>query len=155
MSEIKENGKNVFKQDSFWVGGKEILYNRPSKSREIPLKSTSNRGFMPSLKPKLKGFIWEYESQLEHDFLLLLDHDPNCIDLQTQPCVIPYTTISGLTKEITPDIWAIFSDGRQFLFEVKPENQYQKMVKDENWKYKMKAIQEYCNRIYGIIKIFN
>ena len=77
------------------VGGIQFTYYRPSQSRRIPLKSTSNRGFMPSLKPHLKGLILEYESQLERDLLLLLDHDPCCIDLQSQPIAIPYTTPTG------------------------------------------------------------
>jgi hypothetical protein len=70
--------------------GIEIIYYKPSQVRKIPLKQGSIRGYIPSLKPNLKGAVLNYESQLERDFLYLLDHDPNCIDLQTQPCHVFY-----------------------------------------------------------------
>ena len=125
----------------------------PVKSaRKIRAKERGNRGIIPPNK-SLNGII-EYESQLEHDFLLLLDHDPNCIDLQTQPCNITYISKSDLERKITPDIWAIFNDGRQCLFEMKTEYQFQKMIKKEDWKNKAKAIKDYCKnmgRIYQIV----
>ena len=40
----------------------------------------------------------------------------------------------------TPDVWAIFQDGRQYLFEVKPEKKLRDLEKDENWQLKTKAI---------------
>ncbi len=98
---------------------KKLSYYRPSQVRAIPLKQGSVRGYIPSLKPNLKGSVWNYESQLERDFLYLLDHDPNCVDLQTQPCQVKYKTKNGREAPATPDAWAIFQDGRQFLFEVK------------------------------------
>ncbi len=131
---------------SFQIGNEQIRYYRPSQVRKVPLKAVSNRGFMPSLKPYLKGLILEYESQLEHDFLLLLDHDPNCIDLQPQPAKILYKTESGREATLYPDCWAIFKDGREFLFDVKSENRYRKMTEDVNWKIKIKAIQKFCKK---------
>jgi TnsA-like endonuclease N terminal len=124
--------------------GKEITYYKPSQVRDVPLKQASIRGYIPSLKPHLKGNIWNYESQLERDFLYLLDHDPNCIDLQTQPCNVAYTTKNGRNVKATPDIWAIFRDGRQFLFEVKPENKLKILAEDENWHLKTQAIIHHC-----------
>ncbi|MFX1293599.1 MAG: hypothetical protein ACFFD2_01885 [Promethearchaeota archaeon] len=76
-----------FTRVSYEFKNKLYTYLRPSHAREIPLKAKSNRSFMPSLKSHIerlilsKKLILEYESQLEHDFLLLLDQDPNCIDL--------------------------------------------------------------------------
>ncbi|MFX1257490.1 MAG: TnsA endonuclease N-terminal domain-containing protein [Promethearchaeota archaeon] len=136
------------------VGDKELTYYRPSQARNIPLKATSNRGFTPSLKINLKNLILEYESQLERDFLFLLDHDPNCIDLQPQPVKIQYKTKNGNTSRIYPDCWAIFYDRKQFLFEIKSDNQLQKLIEDENWKFRLDAIQKFCkeqNWTYQII----
>ncbi|MBD3213703.1 MAG: DDE-type integrase/transposase/recombinase, partial [Candidatus Lokiarchaeota archaeon] len=131
----------------------EILYNnqkykyyRPSQAREIHLTYCSNRGFMPSLKPHLKGLKLDYESQLERDFLMLLDHDPNCVDLQPQPVVIPYKTSTGKDAKIFPDCWAYFTNNREFLFEVKSERNYRKLIEDKNWKFRFDAIQEFCNQ---------
>ncbi|WP_371806400.1 TnsA endonuclease N-terminal domain-containing protein [Candidatus Lokiarchaeum ossiferum] len=125
--------------------GKEFNYYRPSQVRDIPMKSGSIRGFIPSLKPNLKGNVWNYESQLERDFLYLLDHDPNCIDLQTQPCHISYITKEGKKVTATPDVWALFQDRNQVLFEVKPENNLRNLEEDENWQRKTQAIIRYCS----------
>ena len=91
------------------VGNTHVNYTRPSQVREIPLSSRSNRGFIPSLNPHRKGLILDYESVLEHDFLLLLDHDPNCYDLQPQPFEITYRTKTGRDAKVFPDCWAIFT----------------------------------------------
>ncbi len=101
--------------------------------RKIPVKQGSVRGYIPSLKPNTKGNVLNYESQLERDFLYLLDHDPNCIDIQNQPCHVHYTSKNNRDVKATPDAWAIFQDGRQFLFEVKPEKKLKELEKDENW----------------------
>ncbi len=135
------------------VGDRQYSYNRPIQSRQIPLKATSNRGFIPSLKPHLKGLILEYESQLERDFLLLLDHDPNCIDLQPQPVAIQYTSPTGNTVELFPDCWAIFSDGREFLFEVKSGHRLSKLMEDEDWRQKVKIIQAFCTKLHWTYQI--
>ena len=120
--------------------GIEITYYKPSQVREIPVKQGSVRGYIPSLKPNMKGNVLNYESQLERDFLYLLDHDPNCIDIQTQPCHVHYKSKNNRKVKATPDVWAIFQDGRQFLFEVKPKKKLMELEKDENWRLKTKAI---------------
>lgn len=124
--------------------GVEITYYKPSQVREIPLKQRSVRGYIPSLKLNMKGNVLNYESQLERDFLYLLDQDPNCIDIQTQPCHVHYTTKNNRKVKATPDVWAIFQDGCQYLFEVKPEKKLKELEKDENWQLKTKAIIQYC-----------
>ncbi|MFX1295806.1 MAG: TnsA endonuclease N-terminal domain-containing protein [Promethearchaeota archaeon] len=131
--------------------GKTIKYYRPSQVRNVPLKYRSVRGFIPSLKyfrypflKHLKNLILNYESQFERNYLYLLDHDPNCIDLQTQPCCIDYITITEKKATLYPDIWAIFSDSKQFLFEVKPEKKLKKLIKDKNWAKRIEAITEFC-----------
>ncbi len=112
--------------------GVEITYYKPSQVREISVKQGSVRGYIPSLKPNMNGNVLNYESQLERDFLYLLDHDPNCIDIQTQPCHVHYKSKNNLKVKATPDVWAIFQDGRQFLFEVKPEKKLKELEKDKN-----------------------
>ncbi|MCY3410935.1 MAG: DDE-type integrase/transposase/recombinase [Candidatus Heimdallarchaeota archaeon] len=137
-----------------WNENKEdimLKIDRPNKAREIPLTTSSNRGFMPSLKARnLDGNgnkrIWEYESLLEHDFLLMLDHDPNCLDLQTQPIEFVYSTKSKNSTKFYPDIWAVFKDGKEFLFEVKTEKQWQEMQNDCNWKLKFEEIKKECSK---------
>ena len=124
----------------------KYAYYRPIQARKIPLKYRSNRGFMPSLKPYLNNLVLEYESVLERDFLILLDHDPNCVDLQPQPVAIPYTTVKGKEVILYPDCWAYFINGREFLFEIKSEHEYSKLIEDENWNLRIKAIQEYCKK---------
>ena len=46
-----------------------------SAVRSIPPKTRGNRGFFPS--KKVPNGIVEYESQIERDFYLLLDHNLN------------------------------------------------------------------------------
>ena len=137
----------ILTKKSISIGKKQYIYYRPSQARKIPLKTMSNRGFLPSLKKNLKGIVLEYESQLERDFLFLLDQDPNCIDLQTQPVEIIYINKSGKEKKIYPDCWAIFVDERQILFDIKPENQYRKLIKTNNWMLRLKAIHEFCKKV--------
>ncbi len=62
----------------------------------------------------------------------------------TQPCQIPFITKEKRKAIATPDVWAIFQDGRQFLFEVKPEEKLQELSKDINWQLKTEAIMQYC-----------
>ncbi len=129
--------------------GKKYVYYRPSKIREIPLKTSSNRGFSPSLKPHLKNlnYVWEYESQIERDFILLLEQDPNCIDLQTQPLETTYINEKGNKIKIYPDCWAIFKEGREFLFDIKTETEYRKLVLRKNWNLRTESIQQFCKKM--------
>lgn len=109
----------------------------------------SNRGFMPSLKCKYRFHrivILEYESELEHDFLLILDQDPKCLDIQTQPVEITYRRVDGKEVTVVPDIWVLFDNGEEYLIEVKPESQLQKLIEDPNWAKRVEAIHEYCKK---------
>lgn len=76
------------------------------------------------------------------------------MDLQPQPVKIQYININGKTSHIYLDCWAIFRNGKQFLFEIKSDNQLQKLIEDENWKFRLDAIQKFCkdrNWIYQIM----
>jgi putative transposase len=124
-----------------------LCYLRPEQVREIPLKAGSIRGYIPSLKPTTKGKIWSYESQLERDFYYLLDHDPNCVDFQPQPCQILYKSANGKDVRIIPDAWAIFRDGSQYLFEVKFRNELDILKAQSEWIRKVAAINEYLKKM--------
>ncbi|MHA1921092.1 MAG: TnsA endonuclease N-terminal domain-containing protein [Promethearchaeota archaeon] len=152
----KEDSKNKeeFRRIKFIFNNKRFDYLRPSQMRNVPLKYKSVRGYIPSLKnymypeiDHLKNLVLNYESQLERDFLYILDHDSHCLDLQTQPCLIEYTTITGKKANLYPDVWAVFSDGREVLFEVKPENKLKKITENKNWSRRIKAIQDYCEKM--------
>jgi len=137
---------------NFNYEGKKFDYFRPSQVRDVPLKYRSIRGYFPSLKTyrypqfkHLKELVLNNESQLERDFIYLLDHDPNCLDLQTQPCSIQYVTVNGREAKLYPDVWALFSNGDQILFEVKPEEKLRKLTKDKNWSKRIEVIRKYCD----------
>ena len=107
----------------------------------------SNRGFMVSLKVKFryhKIIVLEYESQLEHDYLLILDQDPHCLDIQTQPVERTYKTVKEKEVTIISDVWALFDTGAQYLIEIKPESKLQQLVENPNWVRRIEAIHEFC-----------
>lgn len=136
------------------VAGIEYTYERPVQVRDIPPKASSVRGHIPSLKHQSRGFRLDYESKLERQWLELLDHDPNCIDLQPQPFELWYTTSSGKTVAFYPDVWAIFKDRSQFLFDVKQEKELADLKDDENWIRRLDSILQFCKKhgmIYQII----
>nr|MDO8115683.1 TnsA endonuclease N-terminal domain-containing protein [Candidatus Sigynarchaeota archaeon] len=136
---------NNLNQQVRTIDGDRYEYLRPVQVRTIPLTYGSNRGIMPSLK--LGGMPMEYESQLERDFYRILDHDPNCIDFQPQPWKLVYTDKNGKKRNFYPDCWAIFKDGKQYLFDIKIEKRYKKLAIDENWKLHIKALQEFCKKM--------
>lgn len=84
-----------------------------TKMRRI---KTTDRGILFTTKSRIDGFV-EYESLTEEGLFLLLDHDPNCNDFESQPAKIPNKTKKG--AYYVPDVWAKFTDERQFLFDVK------------------------------------
>ncbi|MFX0172530.1 MAG: TnsA endonuclease N-terminal domain-containing protein [Candidatus Hodarchaeota archaeon] len=133
---------------------------RPQKTREIEYTVRSDRGYIPSLK-KYQGYpentfvgelsvnknILEYESWIEHDFYLLLDHDPHCIDIQTQPIELTYKTASGRIENFYPDVWVLFLTPKglkHYLFEVKPESDLALLVNNEDWQRKQQTVREFC-----------
>ena len=55
-----------------------------SKVRRIKTAYSSDRGIFYTEKNLLEG-NGEFESILEKSLYQLLDHDPNCIDMESQP----------------------------------------------------------------------
>jgi TnsA endonuclease N terminal len=73
-------------------------------------------GKFPSMK--LKKTIW-WESQLERDYIYLLEFDPDVISYQEQPFTILYNA-SNKSRHYTPDFLVERVDKSQVI-EIKPE----------------------------------
>lgn len=152
-----------FETRTIKMNGKSLILKKPKLTRKIDLTSRSNRGLLPSLKEP--NNIINYESQLEHDFYLLLDHDPHCLEIISQPRLNwTYNPVRGSTEEIIPDTWALFKTGQIYIFEIKTESQLKKLtsgfleeklkspnIKErnihrerKNWQLKQQAIRMYC-----------
>ncbi len=102
-------------------------------ARKIPPSKRSNTGYIPSMK--VSSGTANYESRLERDFYLLLNHDPSILQFQPQPETISWTEPgSKQTREYTPDVLVISEQGKHFLFEMKYESDM-----EEN-------LPSYCNK---------
>lgn len=71
------------------------LLNLASAVRSIPVKQRGYRGYFPSTKVK-KGIV-EYDSQIERDFFLLLDHAEDVVTYQHQPVKIKFVNLEEKT----------------------------------------------------------
>jgi len=109
-----------------------ILEMNWTRVRKIPPKSRGNRGFFPS--NKVSGGIVEYESQLERDLFLQLEHAPEVIRFQHQPITITYQNKKGRNCEYTPDVSIEFNNGLHTVTEVK----YEETLKMEYEKLQVK-----------------
>ena len=126
-----------------------------SKIRTIKVTQSSDRGNLFTEKSLLDRYV-QFESLLEESIYQLLDHDPNCIDMESQPIKILNTEKKGISYY--PDTWAKFKDGTQFLFDIKHQdfldslkNNPEKALK---WNQRFKCIKNYCDKnglFYDII----
>ncbi|MEE9594330.1 MAG: TnsA endonuclease N-terminal domain-containing protein [Candidatus Hydrothermarchaeales archaeon] len=136
-----------------------IEYERPEPARKIPLKWGSNRGRFYCTKPHLfvdgKPHKLEYESTLEYDFYLLLDHDPNSYDIQYQPFELYWKDDEDNEHPFYPDTWAIFTDATQVLFQVKRRKKLEKLKKEQDiaWKRQCEELERYCREKGWIFRI--
>ena len=62
-----------------------------SKKRRIGYTQYTERGKIPTKKNKKDGFV-EYESLGEATIINLLDHDPNCDLIESQPFLLTKIT---------------------------------------------------------------
>lgn len=92
------------------------IVNRGSTTKVI--------GKFPSLK--MGKTVW-FESQIERDYIYLLEFDGDVLSYQEQPERVRYTR-EGRTHTYTPDFLVRRTDGEQ-LVEVKPEEQ---LAREEN-----------------------
>lgn len=124
-------------------------YKRPEQIRDIPLKYSCYRGMVLSTKHHLRKnekIAFSYESTLERDFYLLLDHDFNCFDFQPQPVAINWIDDNGNEHTAYPDCWAIFYPRKQYLFQIKYIKDIIKLENDPLWHQELKAIKKYCKK---------
>lgn len=85
-----------------------FIYPTKIKLKKIYIKTQStDRGTLFTAKNQSDGFI-EFESLTEEGLFLLLDHDPNCINIESQP--IKVKNESGKGTPYVPDAWARFKD---------------------------------------------
>jgi len=104
--------------------------------RKVSLKGEGNAGSFYS--SKLNRLI-EYESELELEFLLLLEQSDEVMFYQEQPLKVFYEH-QGETKIYYPDILLILKDGRSIVVEIKPVF---KMALQENL-IKWSALRKFC-----------
>ncbi|AVH68356.1 TnsA endonuclease (plasmid) [Nostoc sp. 'Peltigera membranacea cyanobiont' N6] len=87
-------------------------------------------GKFPSLK--MDTIIW-WESQIERDYIYLLEIDPTVQSYRGQPFKITYIS-KGVTKNYTPDFW-VQRIGQQQVIEVKPASQVNDQKNLDKWRH--------------------
>ena len=116
------------------------------KVRNINITYSSIRSRIPCEKSIIDGFV-EAESLIEAGFYDLLIHDPNCIDLESQPVEIPAEAEDEGGPYI-PDTWAKFKDGIQYLFDVKTQDYLDSLKKNDElnikWVRRVRYIEKFC-----------
>lgn len=122
-----------------------IRIEKFTKVRRIKTTQTTDRGILYTTRSRNDGFV-EYESLTEEGLYFLLDHDPNCIDMESQPVKIPKGRGKG--KFYYPDAWAKFRDGKQVIFDVKHTLFFESLRNDPDkaskWKKRKKIVKQYC-----------
>lgn len=91
------------------------------KTLAVGVRSITNTGSRKVIgkfpSRKMNTTIW-WESQIERDYIYLLEIDPNVVSYKGQPFKLTYIS-SGVTRSYTPDFWVQRPD-RQQVVEVKP-----------------------------------
>lgn len=115
------------------------------KARKIRVTQSTDRGRIYSPKNVADRFV-EFESLGEEALFLLLDHDPNCTEVESQPVKVPNPTKKGVFY--VPDAWAKFRDGTEYLFDVKFHTFFEELPVDPeeeaNWKERLRCIKDFC-----------
>lgn len=115
-------------------------------ARKIKKSHTSLTGALVSVKDEL---FKAFESDLERDFLILLDFDPLVSSFYDQPVRIPYELLSGKMGYYTPDILVYYRTNHvsgllkcPLLAEIK----YKKDLQQNHHEYalKFKAAEKYA-----------
>lgn len=125
------------------------------KCRRINTTQNTDRGKLFTTKNKKDGFV-EFESLGEEMLFLLLDHDPNCISIESQPVRIQKRP----NEEIyyTPDAYAEFRSSIKYIFDVKHHIFFEEIAHDKEkrdlWEERTICIQEFCKKkgyLYQIV----
>ena len=118
-----------------------------SKVRRIKITQSNDRGTLFTVKNPLDEFI-EFESLTEEGLFLLLDHDPNCTHIESQPIKVENENKKG--NPYYPDGWARFQDGAECIFDVKHHTFFNSMQNDPKkvlkWESRKRCIKTYCDR---------
>ncbi|CAL9998441.1 head closure [Vibrio phage K567] len=98
--------------------------------------------FVPSNKQKYKGNYQkiEYRSSWELSFMRWCDNNPDVVRWNSEEIVIPYVSSAdgGKKRRYFMDFYVKFSDGREFIFEVKPHKETQPPEKPQRLTEKAK-----------------
>lgn len=82
--------------------------------------------FRPQNLEKYKG-NWQkitYRSTWEQYIMRWLDNNPEVVKWNSEEVIIPYfSNADGKKRRYYMDFWALFKDGQQFFFEVKPKKE--------------------------------
>jgi putative transposase len=137
----------------------DLNYVHPFPVREILLKASSYRGEIVTTKLHLRKetstISFSYESGLERDLYICLDHDYHCCDLQPLPAEVIWTDKEGKERKTYPNCWAAFITGKQILFQVKPLGKLQELESDDNWQQEINAVKKYCQEKGWELKIID
>jgi hypothetical protein len=123
----------------------------PVRKRRMIMKSSSLSGIVPSTKNE--NGIW-FESALERDFALIVEHNPDVSFFEDQPLTIEYF-FDGKTRVYTPDFFVQFKDEsgiKSWLCEIKFKSELRE--KFSKLKPRFKAAKEYCENEGWEFKIF-
>lgn len=113
----------------------------PVRKRRMIMKSQSLSGIIPSSKNK--DGIW-FESALERDFALIVEHNPDVCFFEEQPLIIEYFS-QGKTRTYTPDFFVQFTEEsgkKPWLCEVKFRSELRKNF--SKYKARFRAAKDYC-----------
>lgn len=95
-----------------------------------------------------------YESTLERDFIILMEHDLRVEEIIAQPCQLLFSGSSGQEYPYTPDFLVYFRGGEKpMLVEVKPADEWKKYWR--KWSVKWKVARRYAKDQGWIFKIYD
>lgn len=94
-------------------------------------------GKFPSVK--MNEIVW-WESQIERDYIYLLEIDPDVISYKSQPFFLNYMK-EGKTRKYTPDFWVKRTNFEQVI-EVKPAEKISSEKNQDLWRNIMPLCEE-------------
>lgn len=95
-----------------------------------------------------------YESTLERDFIILMEHDLAVSDIIPQPCQLLFHANMGQAYPYTPDFLVYFRGSRKpMLVEVKPGEEWQQNWR--KWSAKWKVARRYAKDQGWIFRIYD
>lgn len=124
----------------------------PVRKRRMIMKSRSLSGIIPSSKNK--DGIW-FESALERDFALILEHNPDVSFYQEQPIKIEFV-LDGKNRSYTPDFYVEFTEEsglKPWLCEIKYRSELREKISKLIPKFR--AAKEHCINEGWDFKLFS